>query len=118
MTGSIFIKSSICATLIRIAVQRKYIYILYGLIAATAVSNLVAFSAAVARCKPIEAAWDPSKGKCLNQSIIITLTYVVSAVNIFTDWSVAVLPIFILWKIQMRRKLKYLTAGILGIGAL
>ncbi|KAH8589243.1 hypothetical protein B0O99DRAFT_655550 [Bisporella sp. PMI_857] len=118
VTSSTFIKASICATLIRVAVQRKYKYILWGLIALTTVANLVAFSAALARCKPIAAGWNPSLGKCLDQSIIITLTYVVSAVNIFTDWSVAIIPIFILWNVQMRRKLKIITGAILAVGIL
>jgi len=118
VTGSIFIKASICATLLRITIQRKYAYILWALIAVTAVSNLVAFSAALARCKPVSATWNPAAGTCLDQSIIITLTYVVSSVNIATDWSVAIIPIFILWNIQMRRKLKLITGSILGIGVL
>ncbi|OHE98236.1 hypothetical protein CORC01_06433 [Colletotrichum orchidophilum] len=53
VSGSLLIKTSICATLIRIATRRRFIYTL---------------------CKPVASSWDPSLGSCLDQTIIITLT--------------------------------------------
>lgn len=118
VSGSAFIKSSICATLIRIAVQQRYIYILRGLIATTVLSTIVAMLAVLIRCKPVAASWNPSLGTCIDQKIIIILTYIVSGVNILTDLAVGVLPVFILWDVQMPKKLKAMTALVLGIGLL
>lgn len=109
VSGSLLIKTSICVTLIRIATQRRFVYILYGLIAILAV---------LVRCRPIAASWNPTLGTCLPQTIIITLTYVVSVINIINDFSVAIIPVFMLWNVQMRRKLKILTTMILGLGIL
>ncbi|KXH30254.1 hypothetical protein CNYM01_04176 [Colletotrichum nymphaeae SA-01] len=53
VSGSLFIKASICATLVRIATRRRFICTL---------------------CKPVAASWDPSLGSCLDRTIIITLT--------------------------------------------
>ncbi|KAH8820254.1 hypothetical protein F5884DRAFT_849523 [Xylogone sp. PMI_703] len=118
VSGSVFIKASICAQLIRISTQRRYKVILILLIAATAITTLIAILAVLVRCKPIAASWNPALGTCINQDIIIDLTYAVSAVNIVTDWSVAIIPIFILRNVQMRATLKRLTRLVLGVGAL
>ncbi|KAL6355397.1 hypothetical protein LRP88_10986 [Fusarium phalaenopsidis] len=87
VTGSVFIKSSICAQLIRISTQRRYKIILYLLIAVSIITTLIAILAVLIRCKPVAASWNPALGTCIDQSIIIALTYVVSAVNIATDWA-------------------------------
>ncbi|EXF82141.1 hypothetical protein CFIO01_00655 [Colletotrichum fioriniae PJ7] len=118
VSGSLFIKASICATLVRIATRRRFICTLYGLVAMSAVSTLIAILAVLVRCRPVAASWDPSLGSCLDQTIIITLTYVVSVINIINDFAVAIIPVFMLWNIQMRRRLKVLTILILGLGIL
>lgn len=118
VSGSLLIKASICATLARLATQRRYIYTVWGLTAISFVTTLIAMVAVLVRCKPVAASWDPSLGTCIDQSIIIALTYAVSAVNIVTDWSVAIIPVFILWNLQMRKTLKRMVALVLGLGAL
>ncbi|KAJ4328067.1 hypothetical protein N0V84_001435 [Fusarium piperis] len=118
VSGSVFIKASICAQLIRISTQRRYKIILYFLILVSIITTLIAILAVLVRCKPVAASWNPTLGTCIDQSIIIALTYVVSAVNIATDWSVAIIPIFILWNIQMRRTLKRMIGLVLSLGVL
>ncbi|KAK1657675.1 hypothetical protein BDP55DRAFT_708625 [Colletotrichum godetiae] len=118
VSGSLLIKTSICATLVRIATRRRFICTLYGLVAMSAVSTLIAILEVLVRCKPVAASWDPSLGSCLDQTIIITLTYVVSVINIINDFAVAIIPAFMLWDIHMRRRLEVLTIFILGLGIL
>ncbi|KAF7541436.1 hypothetical protein G7054_g643 [Neopestalotiopsis clavispora] len=62
------------------------------------------------------ASWGEVKGECMDVGVLITLTYVVSGLNIATDWSVALLPIGILWKLQMPRKVKIAVSFVLGLG--
>lgn len=84
----------------------------------SAVSTFIAILAVLIRCKPVAASWNPALGTCLPQTIIITLTYVVSVINIINDFAVAIIPIIMLWNVQMRRKLKIITTMILGLGIL
>lgn len=118
VSGSLFIKASICTQLARIATARIYKIILWVLIGISIVTTLIAIVAVLARCKPVAASWNPSLGTCINQNIIVVLTYVVSGVNIATDWSVAILPVFILWNVQMRATLKRMVGFVLGLGVL
>jgi hypothetical protein len=39
-----------------------------------------------------------------------------TAVNIFTDWVTAFMPIPLLWNVQLNRNAKISVAGILGLG--
>jgi hypothetical protein len=41
-----------------------------------------------------------------------------TSVNIFTDWATALMPIALLWNVQMNRNTKISVAGILGLGIL
>ncbi|KAF4999861.1 hypothetical protein FDECE_11360 [Fusarium decemcellulare] len=117
VTSSPFIKISICCTLIRIAVQRRYTYPLYVTSAITAAMTVMAFIVVFVQCTPFQASWT-GEGKCIKVDIIIIPTYIFSVVNIVVDWVVAIMPAFILWNLQLRRKLKLLSFGIMGVGVL
>ncbi|VUC31972.1 unnamed protein product [Clonostachys rosea] len=118
VTCSPIIKISICATLIRIASQRRrYTYILYAVSILAIAMTVMAAICIVIRCTPFQASWT-GQGKCVSVDAIIILTYVFSAVNIAIDWTVCIMPAFILWNLQIRRNLKLLAFGILGVGAL
>ena len=117
VTSSPFIKISICTTLIRIAVQRRYIYTLYAVSLLSIAMTVMAFIVVFVQCIPFQASWT-GQGKCATVSVIIIPTYVFSSVNILVDWTVAILPAFILWNLQLRRRLKILCFAILSVGVL
>ncbi|EPE07941.1 integral membrane protein [Ophiostoma piceae UAMH 11346] len=117
VTSSPFIKISICANLIRIAVQRRYIYPLYAVSILSIAMTVMAFIVVFVQCIPFQASWT-GQGKCAAVNVIIIPTYVFSSVNILVDWTVAILPAFILWNLQLRRRLKILCFAILSVGVL
>jgi hypothetical protein len=53
-----------------------------------------------------------------DQSSLVISTYVVSGMNILIDWSVAIVPVIILWDVQIHRTLKIMANLVTGIGAL
>jgi hypothetical protein len=68
------------------------------------------------------AAWREDLGKtggdCKDAVYLENVYFFNSAVNIFTDWATALMPIPLLWSVQMNRNSKLLVAGILGLGIL
>ncbi|KAF4973793.1 hypothetical protein FSARC_22 [Fusarium sarcochroum] len=118
VSSSLFIKASICIQLRRIAIEKWHIIFLWTLIVSSVLTTIAAIVAVLIRCKPVPASWNPALGTCENQHIIIVFTYVVSGMNILTDFAVAIIPIFILRKLQMRASLKRMTALVLGVGVL
>lgn len=117
VTSTALIKCSILWTLIRLTTQNKYRYPLYTLFVISATVGTVSFFVALLRCKPVNAAWT-GKGKCLPQTVIIGFSYGISALNIVIDFSVAIIPMFLLRKVQMERRLKVVTGFILSLGIL
>lgn len=71
-------------------------------------------------CTPVSAAWDTSSlangGKCNDPVILADVYYATTAVNIFTDWVTAFMPVPLLWNIQMNVNSKVSVAFILGLG--
>ncbi|KAH6949119.1 hypothetical protein FAVG1_13212 [Fusarium avenaceum] len=112
------IKSSIIWTLLRLAKDLKKIYtwILWGLFALTWAVWQISWPVAIFQCKPVAAAWG-QPGDCTSgQTVILNVSYFVSAANIFTDISTTLVPIFLLRHLQMPKKVKLLTMGILSLG--
>ncbi|RQM07997.1 hypothetical protein DH86_00003615 [Scytalidium sp. 3C] len=59
---------------------------------------------------------ETTTGSC-NLKLDSDVSFFFSAVEILTDWSLAILPGILLWHIQMKAKVKLSVAVILGLGA-
>ncbi|KAH7312719.1 hypothetical protein B0I35DRAFT_356341 [Stachybotrys elegans] len=69
------------------------------------------------QCTPVEKNWHPElEGTCQPREIQTALSFLVAAVSITTDWIFAVLPIALVWRLQMPMRVKASVAGLLGLG--
>ncbi|KAF4980321.1 hypothetical protein FZEAL_3638 [Fusarium zealandicum] len=115
----VFIKCSICVTLLRIAVIKAHRIIIWITIAVSIMSTLIVVIGLMAMCRPINANWDANAGgECSPPVVIVSLSYLVSAAAVATDWTCAVLPSFMLYHSQMKRATKISISIILGLGVL
>ncbi|KAF1947727.1 hypothetical protein EJ02DRAFT_449209 [Clathrospora elynae] len=117
----IFVKLSIALMLNRIAGNKKiFVYANYGIMVLCVSANLAAALYIIFQCKPVEAAWRADLmaegGYCESPVYLQSIYYFDSSVNIFTDWASALMPIALLWNVQMNRNTKISVAGILGLG--
>lgn len=55
-------------------------------------------------------------GVCNAREIQTALSYLVAAVSILTDWTFALLPIFLLWNVQMKTRIKVSVIALLSLG--
>ncbi|KAI1500732.1 hypothetical protein F5X99DRAFT_409805 [Biscogniauxia marginata] len=82
--------------------------------------NLIAGLYIIFQCNPVSAAWDQSLlqkgGHCNDARILTDIYYATTAVNIFTDWITAFMPIPLLWNVQLNINSKISVAFILGLG--
>lgn len=104
-------------TLLRIAVEKIHRILVHGVIVMTCITSLIGFIGVLTVCRPVHAHWTPNVGECAPTSVITNLSYLVSASSIVTDWACAILPIFILWKTQMKTQTKISVAIVLTLGA-
>ena len=71
------------------------------------------------QCWPISDWWslDPTQKHCIKPDIVIGLTYGVSGLNVIADWTLGILPAFIVKDLQMSVRQKRLVAIILSFAA-
>ncbi|KAJ5238905.1 hypothetical protein N7468_003524 [Penicillium chermesinum] len=119
--ASIFAKISICIFLMRITIKRVHNWILYIVMVLTVLAGLVFFFLMLLQCKPVNYFWnrtamDPAiEGYCISINIIITMTYVYSAFAALCDFTVGILPIFIVHNLHMKKQAKLAVVGILSM---
>lgn len=115
-----FIKLSIALFLLRLATARRYKWILWVSMSIIAIWSLVAFFWDVFQCKPVEAQWDftiPNQ-TCVTPDQIVSAAYALSVMTILSDWLYALLPIAMIWGVQMTKQAKITVSIVLGLGIL
>lgn len=85
--------------------------------ALSTLSGFVIFVAVLSLCRPISAAWT-GEGHCASPNIIVQLAYFISVTAIITDFTCAIVPSVILYKLHMNARLKWTVAAILSLGFL
>lgn len=114
------LKISIGIFLLRIATRPLHIWIILTIIGGTAIFGTMYFFLVLLQCKPLSTFWTISPGAdtCLASSVILGSTYAASAVNSLADWTYGVLPIFIVFGLNMRKKAKIIVGGLLAFAAM
>ncbi|EMT69468.1 hypothetical protein FOC4_g10003192 [Fusarium odoratissimum] len=113
----LFLKSSICVTLLRIAVIKTHRIIIWCTLTFAILSTSVVIIGVFLICQPISTAWGHT-GTCAPTVVIASLGYLVSAGAVVTDWICAILPIFMLYKSNMKLATKIGVSAVLGSAAL
>ncbi|KAH7237336.1 hypothetical protein B0J15DRAFT_570212 [Fusarium solani] len=100
-------KISIGLFLLRIAVRRVDIYIIYSAMTVTVLTCVAFFFITLFQCNPISFFWTRQQpGSCINVDIIITITYIYSSFTVLCDFTFALLPIAMILKLNMNRRSK------------
>lgn len=106
-------------TLLRIVNSRAHKYGIYfamAIIIAVALQGIIFL---LVQCKPIGRYWDKSlSGTCISSGAIRGNTIATNFAAAATDVYSAVLPMLVLWNIQMNLRSKILVCIMLGLGAL
>lgn len=109
-------KISIGITLLRITNRKLDIWILYGTMAITLCTGVVFFFVTLFQCWPISYFWNTDQdGKCVSPDVIIALTYLYSVFSVISDFTCAILPIFLVSKLNMGRKTKFALIPLLAM---
>jgi hypothetical protein len=113
----ITVKLSIGLFLLRVTIKPLHRWIIYIAMGLTVLTGLVFFFVTLLQCAPLSYFWDKSSGKgwCINVDVIIALTFLYSAVSVICDFTFAILPIFLVWNLNMSFKTRILLIPILGM---
>lgn len=71
-------------------------------------------------CVPVDFSWKKvlgaTGGTCINPGAGLDVFYAQAALCAVSDFILGLLPIWILWSVDMPRRLKFTVAGLLGVG--
>jgi hypothetical protein len=69
------------------------------------------------QCRPVAHYWNRSstKGRCLDINVLLGIVYMYSGVAAACDFTIGSLPIFMVWRLQMKRGTKFVLSTILGL---
>lgn len=112
------IKASVVFTLVRITTSKPIRWALYAMLFMATMMAIVGILASLFYCRPTRAYWNPLLGTCGDFMVVVNIGYAWTAVGIVTDWMCAILPYFIVRKLQMTRRTKNTVMVILGLAAL
>lgn len=110
-------KISVGLFLLRVTIQPLYRRIIYVVMGATVVTGLVFFFISVLQCKPVNFFWDKfnSTGTCVNIDVIIGIAFAYSAVASVCDFTFGLLPIVLVWNLNMAQNQKVMLMPILSM---
>ncbi|KAF4302268.1 hypothetical protein GTA08_BOTSDO09632 [Botryosphaeria dothidea] len=120
-TTMLLAKISIGFFLLRVTVEHIHIWIIWSAMAITAATGIVFFFVTVLQCSPVSFFWSRAvggKGTCLDMEVIVALTYFYSAISALCDFTFGILPIFMLWNLNMSRTTKIAVAPILSMACI
>ncbi|CZR68799.1 related to integral membrane protein pth11 [Phialocephala subalpina] len=111
-------KASVAAFLLRITIVNWHKWVLYIVLLSVSTSCFLCALFDYIRCEPIESIWNPTiESKCwMSAGGFTTLSLVVGVISAAADFVLAILPWFILWNLQMKRKEKTLIASSMSLG--
>ncbi|KAF1916615.1 hypothetical protein BDU57DRAFT_238510 [Ampelomyces quisqualis] len=125
MVGISTVKMSIALTLLRLANQKTYSRILWGALIFIVLMTLGCGGSLVWQCLPVAAAWDYSlrpppfgtgNARCYNTDVFKSLGLMNSILNILTDVLFALLPVPLIWQLQLNMRTKISLIAILSLG--
>ncbi|KAF1925215.1 uncharacterized protein M421DRAFT_424012 [Didymella exigua CBS 183.55] len=117
VVSAAMIKCSISVTLLRIASRQcRYNWSIYAIMGLQWIATIVFIASIASICKPIQTLWGEAKGTC-NLRLNSNASFFFSAIEILTDWSLAILPAIMLWKVQMKGTVKSSVAVILALAS-
>lgn len=113
------IKLSILLFVLRIPNNKKVAYSIYFVMFSMSVVNIITVGALASQCRPLEKLWKPSMpGYCFYKGELSKFAYGQGVVNVLTDFFCTITPVFILWNVKIKQRLKFAICGLMSIGML
>lgn len=113
------IRASVCVLLFRLTPKRWHRLVIWINLVSSALISTAFFFVLVFQCSPPRYFWRQvygASGYCHNKLIVTYGTTVYSVLSALSDWCLGLLPIAILWSVQINRRTKVAIAGLLGLG--
>ncbi|KAJ5220189.1 hypothetical protein N7468_009393 [Penicillium chermesinum] len=120
-------KISIVLALLRFTVSRLYRIILWVVITGTSIISIAFWGLMTLQCQPVSFFWrrvdlymhpGSIEGKCVDLNSVVSIGYLYSVAAFIGDLTLGILPVFLVWNLQMSLRSKAGLIAILSIGCI
>ncbi|TAQ85777.1 hypothetical protein B7494_g5896 [Chlorociboria aeruginascens] len=118
---TLLLRISVSILLLRIAQAKAQILIIHITMAVMILGSLTYLCFVIFQCNPVQFYWTKwifGKGKCVTKELFGAATYTHAGISFTTDWILGLLPIWLLWKVQISVQRKVGISLLLGMGLL
>lgn len=115
------LKISVGFFLLRITIVPLHIWVIRLIMVVSGIVGIAYTSVVIFQCKPVSFWWDLNPnhtGTCLSPTLVMNFTFVVSGLNAFADWVFAILPVLIVQGLHMKKRMKFVVAGVIALAAM
>lgn len=116
--ASVVVKTGVALVLYRININKVIRNILIVAMVLVAVMTLVLGLLIAFQCRPLSTVWGKGTGSCFSFDTIIRTGIAFSVMDIVSNWLYSLMPIPMLYNIQMNNRVKVSLVVILGLGIL
>ncbi|GAQ08689.1 hypothetical protein ALT_6010 [Aspergillus lentulus] len=115
---SVLVRLSITVTLVRLTVDNLHRSILGAATILSIVAGTIFFFFTIFECTPVDYYWNrmTEEGHCMNMDSLLGIVYMYSAAAAVCDFTIGLLPAFMIGRLKMDRHTKMAVIGILSIG--
>lgn len=117
---TVFVRASISVFLNKLCVKKTHKIIIWSTMGVVIAYSIFYFILAIFQCTPPSFFWERLRGKkdgsCLNAEIFPAATYAHSTISAIADWILGLLPIWLIWGLQMNTRTKVSVGILLGLG--
>ncbi|GIK00943.1 hypothetical protein Aspvir_004973 [Aspergillus viridinutans] len=115
---SVIVRLSITITLVRLTVDNLHRSILSAATVLSVVAGTIFFFFTIFECTPVTYYWNrmTEDGHCMNMDGLLGIVYMYSAAAAVCDFTIGLLPAFMIGRLKMDRRTKTAVIGILSIG--
>jgi len=106
--------------LLRISVKKTHRWIIHTLNVFNVIVGLFLWIVNIFQCKPIDYWWTRVDGQHVGECNLVLsadTVYIQSAFTAIIDWTFGLLPLFIIWDLQMNKRKKFLVGLVLSLAA-
>jgi hypothetical protein len=118
---TLLIRLSISIFLLRLATRSAHKYVIYATQLIVIVFTIAYIILATRQCAPYDYFWKQyqgGKGSCLDINIVPNASIAQSVVGFIVDWTLGLLPIWIMSSAKLSSKVKLPITGVLSLGLL
>ena len=125
ITSSALLRCSIAVFILRIGQKRSYKFIAYGMMGAVTVFAIFYLCLLIFQCRPVSLFWNQhavtrssanSGGVCLDIRILQSASYAQCVTSALADWVLGILPLTLIWNLQLNLRTKISVGVLLSFG--